>query len=383
MKTKSLTILALIYSTLLFGQEIDTLSFHSAAFNETRTVFVHQPDFFKYQSDSVEVPVIYLLDGQHEWFINPLLADIEYLQYTHEIPNALVVVIPHNNRNKECGIPNLATELPLDKFITVELEKELQKYHPSNFKVIMGHSFSASFALYSYYKHPEYYAAVIAHTPLDELEPLVEAFEKNKEIDKTNISISIGSIAANKDYYHRRNYDQLKTKFSSFFKSIQTFEANYSSHNAVPIVATPMLLTKIFTPFCNRYSEIAKVDKNYKLINRPKSIDKEMQEINQVSKLGEYFYPPEIPDINGIASRYIYSGYNDYAVNMYEMGIKYYPNYYEFYLSLYELLQTTAPNKAKLHLNKAEMLLKTFENNWQGKDELLKEIEQEKIKNEN
>ena len=381
MKIKLIIILTLFFSIKIFGQETDTLSFYSKAFNETRTVFIHKPEFYKYKSDTVKLPVIYILDGQHEWFVNPLLSDIEYLQYTHEIPNALVVVIPHQNRNKECGIIDLKTELPLDKFITEELDKELKKYHPNAFKVIIGHSFSASFSLYSYYNHPDYYSAVIANTPLDEMEMLVEGFEQKNTIDKTKISIAIGGIAGNKDFPHRKNYNELKTKFPAFFNSINTFEADYSAHNAVPIVATPSLLTKIFEKFSGRYSEIAKVNGEYKLISIPESISRETDKILEASKIGNYFYPPEIADINGIASRYSNSGYDDYATEVYEMGIKYYPDYYDFYLSLYGLLISKDKKKAQVYINKAESLLKTVEKDWNGKEEILKEIETEKAKN--
>lgn len=378
---KILIFMMFLAPTIVSGQEIDTLTFYSHAFNKTKTVFIHKPDFYKYKSDSVKLPVIYLLDGQNEWFVNPILSDIKYLQYTHEIPNALVIVIPHDNRNEECAIVDLKTELPLDRFITEELDARLQEYHPNDFKIIIGHSFSASFSLYSYLKHPDYYSAVIANTPFDEMDALVKELEINSSIDKTNISVSIGGIADDKDYYHRKKYEQLKVEFPSFFNKINTFEANNSAHNSVPIIATPSILTKIFTKFSSRYSEIAKVNSDYMLINKPGTISEEMDKIEKASRIGEYFYPPEIADINGIASRYSYSGYDDYAIKVYETGIHYYPDYYEFYLSLYELLSGTDKESAIKHLNKAESLLRTIETDWDGKDNLLDEIETEKTEN--
>jgi len=374
-------LLFISFSTITFDQEIDTLSFYSKTFNEQRTVYIHKPIFYKYKAESVKPPVIYLLDGQHEWFTNPLLSDILYLQNTHEIPNAIVVVIPHKNRNKECGIVDLNTELPLDVFITEELDKELKKYNPNDFRVIIGHSFSASFSLYSYYNHPNYYSAVIANTPLDKIELLIKGFEQASEINKTEISISVGGIANNKDTYHRKKYNQLKIKYPLFFNSINTFEANYSAHNAVPIVATPFLLTKIFVDFRDRYSKIAPVDMEYKLISVPETPEKEMQKIILASKIGTAFYPPEIAEINGIASRFSYSEYDDFAIAIYKLGIKYYPNYYEFYLLLYELTFKKEKVKSREYLEKAEFLLNTIESNWKGKSEIIEEIKAEKIRN--
>ena len=104
-----------------------------------------------------------------------------------------------------------------------------------------------------------------------------------------------------------------------------------------------------------------------------------MEKINLASNIGASFYPPEIAEINGIASRYWNSDYDEITTEVYELGIQYYPTYYEFYLSLYEL--ATNKVKSREYLEKAELLLKTVENNWKGKSEIIDEIKTEKLKN--
>ncbi len=379
---KLLVILFLFMVSIpIFGQDIDTLSFYSEAFQENRTVYIHKSDHYKYKSASVKLPLIYILDGQHEWFVDPILSDIRYLQYTHEIPHALIVIIPHKNRNKECGIINLKTELALDVFITEELEKELKKYNPNDFKLIIGHSFSASFSLYSYYNHPNFYNSVIANTPLDEMPLLVSSLQENDEIEKDKILISIGGIAKDKDYYHRKKYDLLKEKYPDFFSAIHVFEANASTHNAVPIVSTPMLITKVFEQFSSRYSEIAQVNMDYKLITEPETTEREIQKILTASQIGHFFYPPEIAEINGIASKYWSSDYTDWATEVYKLGTKYYPNYYEFYLFLYELTLNKNKGKSRAYLEKAESLVLSVENKKEQKNEIMEEIRAQKLKN--
>src|SRR6056297_300335 len=379
---KLLVILFLFMVSIpIFGQDIDTLSFYSEAFQENRTVYIHKSDHYKYKSASVKLPLIYILDGQHEWFVDPILSDIRYLQYTHEIPHALIVIIPHKNRNKECGIINLKTELALDVFITEELEKELKKYNPNDFKLIIGHSFSASFSLYSYYNHPNFYNSVIANTPLDEMPLLVSSLQENDEIEKDKILISIGGIAKDKDYYHRKKYDLLKEKYPDFFSAIHVFEANASTHNAVPIVSTPMLITKVFEQFSSRYSEIAQVNMDYKLITEPETTEREIQKILTASQIGHFFYPPEIVEINGIASKYWSSDYTDWATEVYKLGTKYYPNYYEFYLFLYELTLNKNKGKSRAYLEKAESLVLSVENKKEQKNEIMEEIRAQKLKN--
>lgn len=382
MKEKLILIFELFISISLYGQKTDTISFFSQAFQQERTVYISTPEFYKYQSDSVKLPVIYILDGQHEWFVNPLISTIKYLQYTHEIPQALLVIIPHIDRNRECGIENLKGEiLLLHKFITEELDKQLKSYNPNDYRLIIGHSFSASFALYSYLKNIDFYSAVIANTPLDQFEELISELEKNNKTDYRKILISIGGIALDKDYYHRREFDKLKLKYSSFFNSINIFEANQSAHNAVPIVATPFFLTNLFENFSSRYTKIAEVNAEYKLTEKPKSVKDEIRKIEQASMIGTSKYCPEIPDINGLASRYLSSGLNEYGISVYEMGIKYFPRYFEFHLGLYELYLPTNKIKAKYHLNIASNLLETVEKDLPEQQEILSEINAERKKN--
>lgn len=382
MRIKLTLILTLYISTSVFGQKTDTLKFYSKAFNSERIVYVTTPEFYKYQSEEVKLPVIYILDGQHEWFVNPVQNAIRYLQYTHQIPQAIVVTIPLINRNKECGIKTFeGDELPLYKFITDEVDEKIRQYTPNKYKILIGHSFSASFSLYSYLKNPTYFSAVIANTPLDSFKELILAFEKNEKTDKRNIFISVGGNAKHEDFYHRKAFDALKKEFPTFFGSIHTFVAENAGHNAVPILATPNLLTKLFSEFNERYSGIALVDNDYKIINKPNSIEDEINKIENASKIGDNFYPPEIADLNGLASRYWNSDLTGYAIAIYEMGTNYYPDYYDFHLQLYELLLPTDKERAKKHLNRAYELLNTVETNHQTKNDIIEEINKEKIKN--
>lgn len=361
---------------LLTAQKTDTLTFYSEAFQQNRTVYVKTPEFYIYQSDEVNLPVIFILDGQHEWFANPLVSTITYLQYTHEIPQAITVIIPLINRNSECGIISLEDKhlLPLHRFITEDLKAQLETYHPNEYKLLIGHSFSASFALYSFLKSPEFYSAIISNSPYDSFEEIIIALQEIKQIDSGKISLAIGGLAKDKDYHHRVKYDRLKSKYPSFFNSIQLYEANQCRHNSVPLVANPFFLTSIFSSFSSRFAAIAVVDDEYLLVEQPEPIDREMAKIKAASKLGAFFYPPEVAELNGIASRYLNSDLNDYGIALYEMAVLYYPKFYEFHLSLYELLQSDNPDKAKWHLTHAYELLQTLEPDSPEKEALMEEI---------
>ncbi len=315
-------LLSLFFSSIAFAQKTDTITFFSPAFNQERTVYVQTPEFYKYQSDAVKLPVFYILDGQNDWFVNPTLSSINYLQYTHEIPQAIVVIIPLKNRNKECGLVSLnQPEAPLHQFITNEIGEKIKSYNPGNYRVLIGHSFSASFSMYSYMLSPGFYSAIIANSPLDQLENLIKAFQQDKRIDKSKLYLSYGSV--DKDSYHRKAYEEMKIKYPDFFNNVHTFLANFSGHTAMPVPSVPMLLNEAFNEFPNRYHGIAKVDEMYKLVDRPGPVAGVLDQIERSSTLGGQPYPPELPDINGIASRYLQSGYTDYGIKIYEMALKY------------------------------------------------------------
>lgn len=373
MKNLLLFIILLVFSLESSAQEIDTLHIDSKYFNSKRVVYVHKPEFYKYKSDSVKLPVYYILDGQHEWFVNPTLNTIKYLQYTHEIPQAIIVVVPLENRYKECGIDSLGGDgLPLHNFITKELSNHLlERYATNGFNLLIGHSFSASFALYSYCKAPEFYSAIFSHSPLDKLNKTVEYLSTNK-IDLSKVFISVGGEV--KDKYHRANCELLKKEQPEFFKSISYYEANYSTHNSVPIAANPHFFMQLFEPFSIRYNKIAEVDPNYKLVKKPFSIKKEKIKIEKASFMDNKKIPIEVAEINGIASRYWNSKFNDYAIAIYTKGIELYPKYYEFYISLGELHLNKDKDKAKKYLEKSKELLEKYEEDTKYKEEILNEI---------
>jgi predicted alpha/beta superfamily hydrolase len=379
---KSILFSLLLLPSVLMAQTIDTLTFHSEAFDQERSIYVHRPNLSKYLSDEVKIPVIYVLDGQHKWFANPMLNNLEYLSFTHEIPFALFVVIPHTDRNSECAINSIdGPALPLHTFITKEVETALAPYHPSSYRMIIGHSFTASFSLYSQLKSDGFYSAVLAHSPLDRIEELAEAMESNPNIDPSTIAISIGSTDHDKDSYHRNFYEKAKAKHPDFFESIYTYEANESTHNAVPIVANPYFLAKFFYPFSRRYADIAVVDMEYMLVETPGTIEEEMKKIEEASKIGSAYYPPEIDEVNGITSRYWNSGYEDHAIALYEEGVKNHPNYFDFHIQLYVLYAERNPEKAKMHLKRSYELAEAFEQSEPDYEELLAEIKAEIINN--
>ncbi len=355
----------------------DTISIPSPNFHQVRKIYIKSPEIKKQASDKVRYPVLYLLDAQQEWLTNPLLSEIEYLQYTHDIPQMIIVMVPLVNREKECreGLQD-REKSPLLEFLMMETEAALQSYNPSGLRILLGHSFSASFALSAYLKKPDFFDIVIAHSPIDRLESLLLQFD-TAYADKTTIPayLSFGSTHSSKDYWHRTIFNELKTKHQSVMNKLHIITSDVASHTSVPLITTPEILSKIFLPFSLRFDPIGKIDNEYKLLEKPGTTNELLTEINNNSTLYDEFYPPEIAEINGIGSRFYENGYMDHALAVWEeIGLNYYPNYYEFHLNVGELYLKKNPEKAALHLKIARLLIEDANMPVTEKAELLEAI---------
>ncbi|MCA1762174.1 MAG: alpha/beta hydrolase-fold protein [Cryomorphaceae bacterium] len=345
-------------SLIAMGQQRDTLTFYSQAFEQERSIYITLPEFHRFSSGEVEFPVVYVLDAQHDWFAEPIYSDIRYLEYTHEIPQFIVVEIPLIDRVKECGIKDIdGAVMPLHTFLTEEVQDAIMEYSPGEFRLLIGHSFSASFALYSYLKAPEFYSAVFSHSPLDKLGALVSALENEPQAKPTELFISVGSSNRVKDHHHRSEFENVAKAHPEFFRQIHSYRAENATHNAVPIIATPHFFSSLFLPFSTRFMDIAQVDENYALVNTPSEVEVEMASIIAAAKLGGVEYPLEIAEINGMASRYANSGYDNHAKALYDYGVHFYPEFFGFHLSLCEYYMEEDPQRARQLLETGEKLV--------------------------
>ena len=136
----------------------------------------------------------------------------------------------------------------------------------------------------------------------------------------------------------------------------------------------PSFLSECFTPFHNRFKDIAAVDMNYKMIDKPMKPEDEIKKLLGLAKLGNMNYPPEISDYNGIASRYLNSDYKEHALAVYLQAMQDYPNYYEFPSYAAELSKNLKPDSAKFFIQKAIELLNTFEKDLPERVEILAEL---------
>ena len=369
----ALTLLLFVICLNVSAQQIDTIKIQSTAFNKERIVYIHTPYKQKYISDKVKLPVIFVLDGQHEWFADPVVQNIKALQYTHQVPHALIVVIPHQNRYTECAIKDINTVSPLEQFITKEVAEAIEKYNVGKDRLIIGHSFSSSFAFKAFLKNRNFFTGVFMHTPLDKMEELLPLAQQQKDLNKKNVFYSVGGIADHLDTFHRKAFDGFKLKYANFMEGIHTLAIDEARHNTVPIVANPAFLLNYYARMSDRFVDIARVDENYSIVTAPESVEVEMRKISKASLYNGEMQIPEIAEFNGIASRYWHNKHYDHGIAVYNMALEYYSKLGEFHLSLYELHTEKKDNaKAIEHLKKARALIVQYE---EANEQMLKEID--------
>jgi hypothetical protein len=338
----------------------DTLRFHSKAFGTERTVIVHIPEFLATASDLVKAPVFILLDGQHDWFIQPLLNDIRYLQYTHEVPQAIVVVVPHVDRVVESAESNeQAGPMPLLQMLTDELPNLLIPYHPGTYQVLIGHSFTASFALYAKQQAPETFDAVIAISPLHRVGHYLPGLAQQlRERPNDDVLIAVGGADRSKDGHHHASLMSAWNALPPEKGRMLLKEYPSAGHTSIPVVAFPELLSTLFMDFALRDS-LASVDEEYVLEQPPPSPEKLMQQVEANLRFRGDTLPWEVAEINGLASRLWTGDHVEHVLAIYRRGVELYPNDLSVNWSLGEVLLPTDRRAGERYLRKALQLLET------------------------
>ncbi len=360
------------------AQQIDTLRFRSAAFGTEREVFIHLPEFHPYASPEVRMPVIILLDGQHEWFVEPVLNDIRYLTYTKEIPECITVVVPHEDRIKECRLPGPDDPgSALLRMLVEELPGLLERYHPGNMQVLMGHSFTASFALYAFAQYPDRFPVVIAHTPGNGAEEhLPTVVEELQQDPHRSVYLSAGGPESAKDMYHHAWITRAieREGLPGALHGFVFREVPFAAHNAVPIRATPEFLAHCFNDFSLRDSLVA-VDMNYELLEPPPAQDELLRQVEAMLAFRGSTIPWQLSEVNGMASRLMTGEHTEQLLAIFRRGSELYPNYWEFHAAAGELLLDRDPEAAKTSLRRSLVLLEKYDREAPDHAEIKGEIE--------
>ena len=141
----------------------------SAILDQERTVLVYTPE--DYDQSDASYPVLYLLDGtQHFHHVTGI---VQYLTAQNLISPLIVVAVANISRTHDFT-PTVDTTSTAtmdiaggaDNFIAF-IDQELkpfidENYRTENYRILVGHSFGGLFAVYTLFKYPELFDAVIS-----------------------------------------------------------------------------------------------------------------------------------------------------------------------------------------------------------------------------
>ncbi|MFZ5941139.1 MAG: alpha/beta hydrolase-fold protein [Bacteroidota bacterium] len=151
--------------TLTYGRES---VLHSGILDEDRKLLIHTPP--GYDEGDQSYPVLYLLDGEAHFFHGSGIA--EYLARLGYMPEVIVVGIVNTDRTRDfspVAVESEPTSGGADHFMAF-LEKELfpfveKEYRTQPFRILEGHSFGGTFAVYTLIRKPDLFQAYIAISP--------------------------------------------------------------------------------------------------------------------------------------------------------------------------------------------------------------------------
>jgi len=365
MTLRYLSFISTLVPLVSFAQRADTLRYHSAAFGAERTVVVHLSEFHRYTSAEVRMPVIVVLDGQHDWFIDPVLNDIRFMQYTHMVPQAIVVTVPHADRVAESAPDSISQpHMPLLELLTIELPHLLKPYRPGDLTVLVGHSFTASFALYASLAAPEAFDAVIALSPLHQVKQSVpRVADRLEEREDQRVLVAVGGSHRLQDGGHHSDLTAAMhaAKPERTHGRLLFREYPGAGHTSLPIVAFPDLLATLFTSYAVRdtFATVGLYD--YKVVTPPPPPDVLLQQLEASHRFLGSTLPWGLDEANGLLSRLDNSDHNEQVILLLRKAIALYPNYYYFHAWLGDELMEHEPEEARSHVRNALRILDEYE----------------------
>lgn len=278
---KILCLLLLSISFYTTAQTNIDYQFDSPLLSETRAIHIHLPA--SYNSSHQSYPVIYSFDGEYTQFV--VNGNVDYYSFLDKIPECIVVSIDQNYMDTvannfmrwlDCSYSN-ESGLPENKgivfkdFITKELVPYIDKtYRTTNFKTIIGHSYTANFVNYFLMDEEPIFQGYIAISPfyasnsLDSLKTIIE---------KIDHPIFYYVASGEKDFRaHIASVNEFDKQFSEIENNNFNYgkfdlEGNKATHYSIFPIAMPHAIEHIFSLFGpindTEYKRISKIDNKF------------------------------------------------------------------------------------------------------------------------
>lgn len=258
--------LILIFS---FSQKAIQWDFHSNILKTNRKINISLPN--NYDSDSINYPVIYALDGENLFSI--LQGTLTFYSETEKIPPCILVSIQQNYQDSsetkykrwiDCSYsPKTGfldeTGLKFKSFMTDELIPEVtKKFRTTRFKAIVGHSFTANYVNYFLLDKTPSFDAYISISPYFAEKSLDTLFQS---VAKLNQNIYYFLSVGDKDLKgHIESAKTFDKRFSSLKKTLNfhyTFHQTEKGSNATHYTVVPKTIAYAVEHIFSGYSSLS------------------------------------------------------------------------------------------------------------------------------
>jgi pimeloyl-ACP methyl ester carboxylesterase len=263
------------------------------------------------------------------------------------------------------------------ELLTKELPPLLKPYNPGTITVLVGHSFTASFALYAYLAAPETFDAVIALSPLHLVErSLPRVADRLVREPDERVLVAVGGPENAKDGGHYTNVTEAIRQAGPDRTGGRLLFRAYPSagHTSLPVIAFPDLLATLFRTYAVR-DTLASVDRDYRVLTPPPPPDTLLRQLEASWSFLDDTLPWDLAEANGLLSRLESSGYMDHVILLLRRAIQLYPNEYAFHAWLGVALLEREPEVAQASLRKALEVQAAFARNDPDHEERKAEIE--------
>ena len=181
-------LLLFLFAVLTVQGQTKYETIKSYKLDDVRQLKIQLPRNYE-SNDWKKYPVIIVLDG--DYLFEPVAGNVDYLAYWEEMPEAIVVgIIQKDTRSNDTDYDDL-DYLPekegaaFFEFIGYELLPDLdKKYRTNDFRIILGHDYTANFTNYYLYKEAPLFKGYINLSPdyaTKSQERLVEKLTQTKE----------------------------------------------------------------------------------------------------------------------------------------------------------------------------------------------------------
>lgn len=164
-----LIILLAIALPFLSHSQIKYENITSEKLGETRQIKIQLPRNYE-ENANKRYPVVIVLDG--DYLFEPVAGMVDYYSYWEDAPEMIVVGVNQDGMRMEDSAYDDTRFLPVDKgakffeFIGMELLAKLdQTYRTANFRIIIGHDFTANFINYYLLKENPIFKSYINLSP--------------------------------------------------------------------------------------------------------------------------------------------------------------------------------------------------------------------------